>query len=289
MDLKSGWGSQMSTDNNCVNKFTNQFYRTLLGVPRHCSTAGTHTELGRCPILVDVQRSLVKYWLRIVTLPTNRLASHCYWSLFDTNNIKDPWINSIKSTIYTTGQYYIWNDQKSLSTQNIAYLRNSVAYICNTLKDLSIQKSIEKIASETKLSLLVGSKPVNLPANYLNQISSRSNRSLVTKLRLGTFDLEVEKGRRQNIPREERFCKLCDTGEIEDITHFVLYCPKLSVPRETLLNKFVSVLYSFNHAPPEQKVKLLFYNENLTDTQADIASDLLCCLKRKRGDIFCNL
>ena len=150
-----------------------KFYRTLLGVPRHCSTVGTHTELGRYPIEVDVQRAMVKYWFRLITLPSSRLASHCYWSLFDTKTTKDPWFNSIKATIDSTGQYFVWNDQKSLSTNNKSYLLSRQTYICNTLKDLSIQKSSDKMASETKLSLLMGSKSVNLPAKYLNQIPIR--------------------------------------------------------------------------------------------------------------------
>ena len=42
----------------------------------------------------------------------------------------------------------------------------------------------------------------------------------MTKLRLGILNLEVVLGRYEGIPREERFCKLCDSGLVEDENAF---------------------------------------------------------------------
>ena len=46
----------------------------------------------------------------------------------------------------------------------------------------------------------------------------------MTKLRLGILNLEVVLGRYEGIPHEEHFCKLCDSGLVEDKMHFVLVC-----------------------------------------------------------------
>ena len=54
----------------------NKFYRTLLGVPNHTSTAGIHSELGRYPIAVNIYSTMLKYWARLVTLPISFLVSH---------------------------------------------------------------------------------------------------------------------------------------------------------------------------------------------------------------------
>ena len=165
---------------------------------------------------------MVKYWFRLISMPGDRLAAHCYWSLFNSNSKNDPWLNAVVNIINSTGQYYIWAEQKSIATESKHYSRKLELYVCQTLKDLSFQASTDKVSMETKLSLLNNSKNVNEPARYLNSIPSRKYRSLLCKLRLGTLDLEIEKGRRHNIPRSERACKLCVSGETEDAIHFIL-------------------------------------------------------------------
>ena len=54
---------------------------------------------------------------------------------------------------------------------------------------------------------------------YLSFIVSFKLRSLVSKLRLSSHSLEIERGRhcKKKIPSEDRLCKLCKAG-IEDET-----------------------------------------------------------------------
>ena len=38
------------------------------------------------------------------------------------------------------------------------------------------------------------------------------------------LNLEIVFGRYEGIPRQERFCELCDSGLVEDEIHFILVC-----------------------------------------------------------------
>ena len=49
-------------------------------------------------------------------------------------------------------------------------------------------------------------------------------RQIIAKIRCSDHILEIEKGRHRNIPREERTCKTCTEGVIEDEEHFLLRC-----------------------------------------------------------------
>ena len=63
---------------------------------------------------------------------------------------------------------------------------------------------------------------------YLSQRRSwwmSYGRSIKTKLRCGTSELEIERGRYDNIPRDQRRCRCCATGAIECSFHYLMRCP----------------------------------------------------------------
>ena len=148
------WGSFASNPKAKSEKFVNKFYRTLLGAAPNSSTAGIHAELGRYPLHVNIQQSMIKYWFRIISLSSDRLAVHCYWSLLELNPTNDPWFNAIQNIINSSGQNFLWNSQMSLSTLDPRTLSRYACYISRTLENVSMQHIHEKINSETKLSFL---------------------------------------------------------------------------------------------------------------------------------------
>ena len=276
------WGSIAGNPNNVINKFVNKFYKTLLGVPQHTSTAGIHAELGRFPIFTSIQQTMIKFWFRLVTLPKNRLVTHCYWSLLNINSRNDPWLNAIKNIIYSTGQNFIWDSQVNLSALDPKQASRHLKYICQTLQDISLQQTCDKIGNETKLEFYRNCKPPNKFPNYLKNLSGRKKRSSLCKFRLGTLDLEIEKGRRKNIPRPNRVCKICDTKQIEDEMHFILLCPSLSTQRDPFIKNILSLHNQFAFLPNAAKIKFLYFNESLPPKTIEISSLLLETLIERR-------
>jgi hypothetical protein len=51
--------------------------------------------------------------------------------------------------------------------------------------------------------------------------------SIFTKFRISDHSLEIEKGRYNKTPCEERLCENC--GVIEDETHFILKCKLIRI------------------------------------------------------------
>ena len=56
------------------------------------------------------------------------------------------------------------------------------------------------------------------------KIQNFQQRRLIAKLRCSDHALEIEKGRHRKILRQERICKFCGNGEIEDEEHFLIKC-----------------------------------------------------------------
>ena len=55
-----------------------------------------------------------------------------------------------------------------------------------------------------------------------------------TRLRVSKHYLQIEIGRYQNIPREERLCKICNSEEVENETHLLLSCKAYEQSRANL-------------------------------------------------------
>ena len=66
------------------------------------------------------------------------------------------------------------------------------------------------------------------------EVSNRYGAPELTKIRGGSNRLRIETGRWSKIPKEERFCEICVSGEVEDETHFMLFCPAYNNLRENM-------------------------------------------------------
>ena len=61
------------------------------------------------------------------------------------------------------------------------------------------------------------------------------NRKDLVKLCISNYKLMIETGRYEQTPLKDRFCPVCNSGIIEDEFHFLLHCPKYSIPGEKIL------------------------------------------------------
>ena len=72
--------------------------------------------------------------------------------------------------------------------------------------------------------------------NYLLFNLTRFERSLVAQLRLGILPLRLETGRFLDEKVEERTCKLCNSGAVEDEMHFLFSCNTYNDIRQRFYN-----------------------------------------------------
>ena len=60
----------------------------------------------------------------------------------------------------------------------------------------------------------------------------------LTQFRLSSHDLAIERGRYQNLIRNERVCKLCKSGLVENEYHILLVCPLYRELRQKYLKPY---------------------------------------------------
>ena len=56
----------------------------------------------------------------------------------------------------------------------------------------------------------------------------------------------IETGRYEQTPHKDRFCPVCNSGIIEDEFHFLLHCPKYSIPEGKFNNQIQHNFVNFN-------------------------------------------
>ena len=277
------WGSHCLNSSNKVLTLVNKFYKTLIGAKSRCSNSGVFSELGRYPIEINIAKAMTKFWFRLISLPKSRLSSHCYWFLHKTVNLNDSWFDAIKIIINTTGQYHIWNNQTDLI--NLPQFQKSKIqnYVIQTLKDVYTQSANAKINSESKLYLFKNGTNPRVMSKYLCTLYGRDRRRVFANFRLGTFDLELEKGRHFGIPRESRICKICNTKNIENEDHFLFSCPPLSLTRNLFIQKISNIHENFSKMSSSEKISFLFFNDELDNDTERIAADFLLALEKRKN------
>jgi hypothetical protein len=80
------------------------------------------------------------------------------------------------------------------------------------------------------------------------------------KLRISAHKLKIEVGHYNKTPRNERFCKKCNTDEIEDEMHFLLLCNHFETDRKNILAE----VKNFHTLTCENKLIFLMNNENIS-------------------------
>ncbi len=113
----------------------------------------------------------------------------------------------------------------------------------------------------------------------------RNHRSLIARLLCGILPLEVETGRYTQTKKELRFCKICNGQVVEDETHFLLHCPRLTKIRYEKLKPILRKSRETLNMNDTEKIKWLLEKDQIKEFGEALAAiyqcrqDVLYCKK----------
>ena len=107
------WGYHKAGD---VEKLHTKFCRYLLNVRKSTNIIGLYGELGRFPLIILRQLSMLRYWIKLLNSNDNFLPKKVYRMLkTDIDNNKtysgSNWAYQIKCILDKLGLSYIWRQQ----------------------------------------------------------------------------------------------------------------------------------------------------------------------------------
>ena len=86
------------------------------------------------------------------------------------------------------------------------------------------------------------------------EIECKMQRRMMVKLRGGTAELRVETGRWCGLSRGERLCKNCDSGEVEDVKHFVCRCVFVAEERREMARLMNEIVVGWESMKDDERV-----------------------------------
>ena len=212
----------MSSDNFPFEKTQNQIFKDILGVHSKSSNIAVLYELGQLPLFFKCYENMFKFYKRLEDLESKN--DHNYKllvSAFREDN--------------TLGARVSWHKKLLALQQKLSLTSLDISH--KTFRSKLEEHYINKISAQLKNisnnnmgKLTLYSTIINLNEyklqNYLHLPTKKSERSILTKLRISAHSLHIETGRysRPPVPRDKRVCYSCKQF-IENENHFILYCP----------------------------------------------------------------
>ena len=158
----------------------------------------------------------------------------------------------------------------------------------NIMRDLSLSHWLDDGNRKSSIQDYMAIKNAPNLEEYLLDRCDFEGASIKFKLRSNTLPLNYKVAKFSNMPYEDGTCKLCNTGEDEDLIHFLLNCPILKNIREVEIAKFKQQLYSnnllhvlqeFEQLDNRNKLHFILGNENnnfYNNTCINILIDKFC-------------
>lgn len=200
--------------------------RYVLSVNRKTSKLALYGELGRYPLYIDIVISMVKYWIRLNSskVSDKLLASALAENEYMMQNKQKCWLSSVEMILRNCNLFSNYENLLSHRSRT----NNELTKIKKYLKENFEKNWALQLLKSEKLRSYRTYKNIFKFENYLSNIYNDNERFNMTRLRTSNHRLHLETGRytTPKTPINERVCKNCDTGQVEDEKHFLLLCPK---------------------------------------------------------------
>jgi uncharacterized protein YacL (UPF0231 family) len=210
-------------------------------------------ETGRYSLKVNICMKCVRFWLRILKMPPNRLPYKAYkMLLYLHEQNKLTWASNICFFLYEHGFRDVWDAQGA--GDETLFLKS----LKERLIDTFITNWTGNLQNKERFLFYSTFKSSFQISSILNDVKHILARNYLIRLRLGVSQLKTHKLRfAVNATYEDLVCPMCK-GDVESEVHFLLVCPAY----DSIRMQFIPKKYYNN--PCLFKVTMLMASETKT-------------------------
>ena len=247
-------------DRVVLEKMDLRFCKYALGTHRKSSNVATRGELGRFPIAMFIMKQVLKNWLRISRQDIHPLMQDVY-----VENIrlchegKKCWLGRVKELIVDRiGMPEIWNNQGGTGQGLIKKMMDTLKLRFTKIwNDKLNRTSGNDNQNGGKLRTYRHMKKHFVFENYLINMKNNKARKNLTRLRISSHNLGIEKGRHAGKNVTERICMTCNNGSIDDEFHTILKCKSYDEPRSELMTDLKTAVSAFEQFNENEKFNII--------------------------------
>ena len=216
-----------------IEKVQLMYIKQILGVSQQTCTQALYAETARFPLHVRHEFNVLKYWMRVLTLPFDNTVRRCYntqCELFELG--QSNWCYNVKSILSSIDMQEAWEvqyfDTSLLATAKEKLYKKFMNTCITDIQDPDLYpklRTYRKFKDEYRMEKYLMHKNIK-------------HVKFMAKFRLSSHTLRIETGRheRPKLPAENRLCTLCNLNLVEDEFHFVLICDLYTHERNDLLD-----------------------------------------------------
>lgn len=211
--------------------------KAYLGVKKHTPHPMIEGDMGWAPGKIRRMVNRTRFWNRVMKMDEGRLPkSLMEWEIEEEN----VWSSSLKKEIDELDE-----------TENLTWINDrSIAdlrYLKGKLMDNYQEQWKVKVNSKPKLRSYKLWKSNFGTEMYVKINLSRGERSMLAQIRGGVAPINLETGRYNRVPVEQRICEMCHLEEVETEEHLLLKCPKYEDLRAELQRGLTPVNWADNN------------------------------------------
>ena len=228
-------------DTSPIEKGHLQFCKRYLQVNNKASNIACRAELGRYPLIFDINKRILKY---ISYLQSKERSSLVIQSLVMSIDLHSNDITSFYASLIKMLNYY--NIPFNFNHDNLNDTK--ILHFVDHMQKKYITHWKHSLCNSQKLEFYSVFKDSYTPSIYLDVTRKNPNRKTLVKLRISNHKLNIETGRYNKISRCDRICPVCSL-DIEDEIHFLFDCAKYSSIRDDFFNKIANRIPNYKHIP----------------------------------------
>ena len=258
------------------------FGRKVLRLSHKVAGEFVRRELGMASIKERVVSAMLRYYGRLIAMPDSRLAGFIFRRRCEEVDLarggkdKKNWCTKVKRWLTDLGCQAYWRAA-------------AVPSYWPSFVTVRVQRHLE---ADAELRLLAKSSLETFrelgrqPLQWWRQDEAlRHPGAMVrSKLRAGAAPLMMAVGPRHHIPRDDRTCRICQSGQLETAEHLVSHCPEYAAERGECMARLRGVLLPHStpmlqHALDTAAVGLILGDLMVRHLPADVArrTDAIIC------------
>ena len=269
---------------NCIAAVQNRAMRFFLGVGKRTPVAAMEGDMGWNNPEYRQWLCVIRQWCRFLCMADDRMNKMVFrWAAGQSERRK-------------TSLFAVKNFLRSLDLPELCDIDNKIAY-CKVKRVVKNKLSLYY----QKLWLDKLSRVNAINGNGLNKlrtyrkfkktfqmepyvlIVNRRQRQAFAKFRCGVAPIRIETGRFVGESVNERVCKICNSGEIEDEEHCLIRCKTYESIRNVLFAAAEDVISNFQELCDEEKFISLMSHPELCKVVSKACHDIL---KMRQNEIY---